>query len=74
MDAIYFALAKTTNIEECINILNAEISQSQSYVNKNKLAGALAYIKLTNSHEKFIKNLREILYNQFCDVINLAKK
>lgn len=74
MDELFFQLAKTTSYEEARSLLESAFESSDDIELKNKIAGAMAFQKLNSDHNYFIKNLREILYNQFCDVIKLAKK
>lgn len=74
MDELYLKLAKTETCEEARAMLLEALKAETNLEYKNKLAGALAYLKLKNNHSAFVFNLREILFNNFCDVIKLATK
>ena len=74
MDELYFKLAKTETCEDAREMLLEALEAETNLEHKNKLAGALAYLKLKNNHSAFVFNLREILFNNFCDVIKLANK
>lgn len=74
MDDLYFKLAKTETCEDARAMLLHALETETSLEHKNKLAGALAYLKLKPNHSAFVFNLREILFNNFCDVIKLATK
>jgi len=74
MDELFFQLAKTTSYDDARVLLESSYESTDDVEFKNKIAGAMAFQKLNSDHNYFIQNLREILYNQFCDVIKLAKK
>lgn len=74
MDDLFFKLAKTTCYEDSRLLLESAFESTEDVELKNKIAGAMAFQKLNSDHNYFIQNLREILYNQFCDVIKLARK
>lgn len=74
MDELFFNLAKTTCYEDARALLESAYESTEDVELKNKIAGTMAFQKINSDHNYFIQNLREILYNQFCDVIKLAKK
>ena len=74
MDELYFKLAKTETCEDARMMLLEALEAETNLEHKNKLAGALAYLKLKNNHSAFVFNLRDILFNNFCDVVKLANK
>ena len=74
MDELFFNLAKTTHYDDARVLLESAYESTEDVELKNKIAGAMAFQKINSDHNYFIQNLREILYNQFCDVIKLAKK
>lgn len=73
LQELYRQLIHVNTCEDARSIMHSSFVHVNDISEKNRLAGAMAYLSLVNNITTFKTNLNELFFNNFKDAIQMAQ-